>query len=109
MKPTNEQLKWLAVDLDDCVAGNSGFPDFKLQDPIPGAVEALQKLTDSGWKIQIHTARPSSDHYEIKTWLEKHNIPFKGIYTGKILAKYYIDDRALRFDGSWDDVVNNIK
>lgn len=105
----NDQLVWIAIDFDETIATNSGYPDFVLQKPIPGAREAIKKLVKLGWKIKIFTARPSSDHLAIERWLKRWKIPYSAIYTGKILARYYVDDRNIEFKGNWDDVLKKIK
>ena len=108
MKLTDEKLKWVAVDLDFTIAKTSGYPDFKLLEPMPGAKDALHKLTDAGWKITIHTSRPSADYETIESWCEYWNIPFRRIECGKLLAKYYVDDRAIEFHNDWDEVYKKI-
>lgn len=94
---TNDDLLWIAVDLDSTTAMNTGHPEYKLLGPVLGAREALQELAGKGWKIIIHTARPWSDYETIENWLLLYDIPFKRIVCGKLLAKYYIDDRNIDF------------
>lgn len=105
---TNEELKWLGIDFDNTIA-HSSYPDFAIGEPLEGAVEALQKLHADGWKIWIHTARPSVDYIKIEEWCERHGIKIKGIVTGKPLFKYYIDDRALAFKGDWKEILDQVK
>lgn len=98
----------LGIDFDGTIA-HSSYPDFEIGEPLEGAVEALQKLHADGWKIWIHTARPSVDYIKIEEWCERHGIKIKGIVTGKPLFKYYIDDRALAFKGDWKEILDQVK
>ena len=71
---------------------------------VPGAREALGALRSQGYKIIIHTARPSSNSCleNLAAYLKAEAIPFDGINTNinsewesqKPLADLYIDDRA---------------
>lgn len=108
MSITNNDLKWLAVDLDNFLAETSPHPEYKLLGAKQGAVDFCKKLDADGWKITIHTARPSSDYEAIEKWLFFYGIPYRRIYTGKILAKFYLDDRNVPY-GSFDDMYNFVK
>ena len=108
MSRTSDKLKWLLVDLDDTVARNSGHPRFILEQPVKGAREALERLTDKGYKITIFTARAWSDYEEIELWLLQHKIPFRRIICGKPLGHRLIDDRAIGFKDNWEDIVNEL-
>jgi len=103
----NDSLKWLGIDFDQTLAHSSGYPDFIPSEPIEGAVEATQKLAREGWKIIIHTSRHWADYQNIENWLNFYQIPFRRIVCGKLMAKYYIDDRAIHFD-NWENVLNEI-
>lgn len=103
----SDELKWLGVDFDKTIA-HSEHPDYHPTHPLEGAVEALQELHKQGWKIIIFTARASSEYRLIESFLEDHNIPFKMIVCGKLLCRYYIDDRNVAFDGDWGKVLHTI-
>lgn len=89
----NDGLTWLAVDFDGTIASNSGYPDFIPDKPLEGVKEELQHLESQGYKIIIHTARPWADYHNIENFMLNHGLPFRRIVCGKLLAKYYIDDR----------------
>lgn len=98
----------LGLDFDNTIA-RSSFPDFEIREPLPGTIEALQKLHEQGWKLTIYTARPWVDYQKIEDWCEKHGLPIRRIICGKPLFKYMIDDRNIEFSGNWDEVLKKIK
>jgi hypothetical protein len=98
-------LQWAAVDLDGTLAQGIWTPDnptSKIGLPIWENVDKVLKLDAEGYKITIHTARGWTDYNNIERWLNHFQIPHRRIVCGKILAKVYIDDRALNADAeSW--------
>jgi hydroxymethylpyrimidine pyrophosphatase-like HAD family hydrolase len=91
-----EKLNWYAVDFDGTLAEKNA--DFSIGEPIKENIAKLDKVVESGYKIIIHTARHWEDYKAIEAWLDRHNIPYKGIVCGKILAHRYVDDRAINAD-----------
>jgi histidinol phosphatase-like enzyme len=77
--------------------------------PIPGAAASIKALKESGFKIVIYTTRNNalachnSGHNALELTalvqreLEKAGIVYDFIALFKPLARYYIDDRAIRF------------
>jgi len=86
--------------------------------PFQGAVEVIRKLRQQGWKIVILTSRMSPTWWNdegmdmkkafveqqafISHRLEKYGIPYDRITAEKVPAEYYIDDKAIEFDGGTD-------
>ena len=101
MKITHQEMKHMGVDFDDTIAHNTGYPDYSIGEPIKGAREGLETLTERGFKIVIYTARPSVDYKLIEDWLIENNMPFNRIVTGKELLVGMIDDKNVEFDGDW--------
>ncbi len=107
--------KTLAVDFDGVIAHYDGWKGYGvLGKPIAGAAETLQRLRDNGWKIIIHTTRGED---EIAGYLHHHDIPFDEINKnsdlavsnpGKPPATCYLDDRAVRFAGNWDQAFEDV-
>jgi len=97
------ELKWLAVDFDGTIATSSGHPDYIIQDPIIENIEKLKRCSEKGYKIVIHTARHWEDYKAIEEWLDNHQVPYKAIVCGKLLAHRYIDDKAIPADAQWED------
>lgn len=117
----DKNTKTIMIDLDGVLHKYSeGFKDGTLYDSaFEGAKESLKKLKDSGYKIIIFTSRLSSSSngedkikiqkIRIMKWLKKNGIEVDGITSEKLPAEIYIDDRAIHFNGNWDDTMNEIK
>lgn len=83
--------------------------------PLPGAVEKLRELKDSGHYLIIMTARNMATQEAnlgkvmknigkiTLDWLEQYQVPYDEIYFGKPNAHIYIDDRAFRFQ-TWEQI-----
>jgi len=96
-------------------------PVYEQPDPLPGAVEAMQRLKRAGYRIVIFTSRLSptwldstkytaSDQLDhIEGVLKRDGIPFDEITAEKVPAEFYIDDRSLRFSpGEWPAITDFI-
>lgn len=97
--------KIIAIDFDGVIAdysqgwqGRAVFGDI-----VPGTIEALEKLEREGWQIIIYTARP--EYEEVREYLIEHAIPFSYVTKSKPHVRIYIDDRAIRFNGCWEDIL----
>lgn len=69
--------------------------------PFPGALQAMRELHQMGAKIIVHTVRANTDKKHVEEWLLYFGFPFWTVEP-KLLADVYVDDRALRFEGDWD-------
>jgi len=118
----NEQVnmngKKILVDLDRTLHRYSeGWSDGTVYDPpIPGAREAMTELKERGYQIVIFSARTGKSKPDwreqermVNEWLIKHDIPFDMITSEKLPAEFYIDDRAVRFEGNWAATLQVIK
>lgn len=99
--PQRSNLLWIAVDLDGTLAEpiwTPSNPTSAIGAPILRNVLKLREAVRKGYKAVIHTSRPWSDYEAIEAWLDLHQIPFKAIQCGKLLAALYVDDRARHAD-----------
>lgn len=95
------ELKNLAVDLDGTLCNQTWTPEQSkslVGDPITENIAKLFEAVAAGYTIDIHTARPWVDRDMIEAWLVAHQIPYRAIVCGKILAHRYVDDKAVPAD-----------
>jgi hypothetical protein len=87
------------IDVDGVVATLSPGNDYKLAQPIPATIAAINRLYDQGHTIIMLTARGSSTGLswedvtrdQFKRWGQKyHDLRF-----GKPAADHYVDDRLI--------------
>lgn len=95
----------IAVDFDGVLHSyEKGWQDGEIYGtPVPGALEAIQKLRSRGYWIVVHTAMARDPHTVYK-WLLNHGIYVDAVTILKPAAVAYIDDRGIRFT-NWLDVV----
>ena len=111
--------KVVLVDFDGTI-----FPFgelWSMDPPMPGAKKVLDYLHEHGWTIKIFSSRLSllwcqtegesmRKHAEyMSNRLEMHNIHYSCFSIDKDPAEYYIDDKAIPFNGNWDLVLDQIK
>lgn len=116
-QPTAKQ-RWAAVDMDNTILSRPDDRNYDtFGDPLPGAVDALKKLKDMGWRISIYTARmdgledDEAEHLanRIEKVMDQAGIPYDDVWVGrKPRADIFIDDKAIEFDGSWEDTVADV-
>jgi len=97
----------LVVDFDGVIHrytsgwhGATEMPD----GPVPGTKEAIQALRTK-YKVIVSSSRANSweGHRAIVQWLKEQSIEVDDVaYGEKPGGVAYIDDRAIRFHGSWD-------
>lgn len=79
-------------------------------EPIPGAIETVQRLKAEGHYIIIMTARNMVTHNNnigkiianqcpiVVEWLDRHGIPYDELHFGKPVADFYVDDKAVKLE-----------
>lgn len=105
----------IGVDFDGVIhACTKGFYNGTIYDaPVNGSFDALQKLSEQ-FVIIIYSAKAKPDRPLVngKTgteliweWLKAHGMDqfVKEVTSEKPRAIFYIDDKAVRFSGSWSD------
>ncbi len=77
--------------------------------PIHRVDQAINRLRKD-FRVVVFSARCRSDEgvQAIKDWLTKHNIEVDDVCRDKPPAHIYVDDRAVRFTGDWDDTIATI-
>jgi len=89
----------VGIDLDGTLCTEERTFDRPLAEPLPGAVVGVRELFDLGHTIVIWTARGWEQFRVTKKWLETHEIPFHALLMGKPIMDFWIDDRAVSFNG----------
>jgi hypothetical protein len=120
--------KTICVDFDLTLC-DSTYPD--LGPPKEGAIEAMRELKCMGFYIIVSSCRSCSWNWDVyygKTphipavdrpvwqamvgWLDEHEVPYDLVddgTKGKVSAHYYLDDKAVRVENNWPDVIAFIK
>ena len=103
----------VAVDLHGTIADkndqHNGEYDPSAYTLQPGAVEALQELRDDGHEVAIWTCWATK---EARQWLDENQVPYDYINeeapdhgSPKIDADVYLDDKAVRHEGDWNQTL----
>ena len=114
--------KTVAVDYDGTLYPFGEL--FSRAKPNPGAVAAVRRMKEAGFKIIIFTSRLSptwcfSEHESmtgqynyIQDMLLRDDIPFDEITSEKLPCIAYIDDRAITYHGhgedEWTSIANSV-
>jgi hypothetical protein len=93
----------VAIDFDDTLL------DHETGEVHPEAGIFVRQLIEAGARIVIFTCRARPDHpkesyKEMVALLNAARIPYDEITALKPYSDLYIDDRAVRFDGSFDSI-----
>ena len=110
-------MSTICVDFDGTLSEYDGWQCSDVCGlPIPGAVETIREWHDIGHTIIIFTCR--ADTSIVADWCCKNGVPYDAINedpdaipggtSGKPLADVYIDDKAVRFDGCWEEVKDKV-
>jgi len=98
--------KDICVDFDGVLNLYTHYDPNDLCKMREGCPQFLEKLSQK-YKVTILSTRDPDD---IIKWLEKHNLSeyVTQVTNIKIPAVYYIDDRAVKFDGDFEKILDNI-
>lgn len=107
----------ICIDIDGTICRNKQPHENYIElQPIEGAVSNIKKLKDAGHYIILCTARHmrtceanvgrvvALQGEILMAWLRKHEFLYDELWFGKPYADLYIDDKALRFEGSWNSI-----
>ncbi len=100
--------KDICIDFDGVLNNYTGWQgENHLAEIKEGCPEFLKKLSEK-YRITIFTAR---NNKLVKNWLKKYNINqyIHDVTSSKGPAFAYIDDRAIGFDGNYENLFSNIE
>lgn len=99
--------KIVSIDFDGVLSQYNGWQGKDIiGKPIIGAKEFILSLINSGYKPVVFTTRKPS---LISSWLKKFNFPDIEVTNTKYPSLVYIDDRCIKFDGSFSKLFSNLK
>jgi hypothetical protein len=97
--------KIYAIDFDGVIHDyKNPIPGRRMGGVIAGTKEALETIRNNGDKIIIHTVRGGSPQH-ISDFMQYYELPFDSVTDIKPNADFYIDDKAVRFEGNWDETL----
>lgn len=120
--------KTVVIDFDDTLV-TSDYP--RVKGLKPGAKGALQALRSMGFQILISSCRACSWNWEcyygdtpvnhaserlafihMKRFLDENEVPYDILddgTKGKPSGSYYVDDKAVRFENNWPEIVEFVR
>ncbi len=79
-------------------------------EPTDDSIQVIENLKKFGYEIFIFSTRVVHGGGNfIHEWLEEFNIEVDGVTGKKFNAEYYIDNKAIRFEDNWLDILDFIK
>ena len=115
------ELKNNAIDFDGVIhTFDRGWHDGTCYgEPIAGSLDIVKSLSER-YNVIIFTAKARPDRplvnnktgKELVTeWLEHHNVLqyVVEVTHEKPRAQYYIDDKAIKFDNNWEEILEEIE
>jgi hypothetical protein len=97
----------IVIDLDGTILEEKTVKERPKAVPLPGAVDAVNKLYEMGHVIIIYSARPESDLELVSGQLDKYGIKYHRLVLGKPTGDIFIDDRAFTFR-NWTENWRNL-
>lgn len=106
----SEELKFkptVAVDIDGVVAAYDGnYRPGIIGEPTDEGRVLLEMLRAEGYSVTLHSTRPVDI---VEDWLRDNAIVVDNVSATKPPAVAYVDDRAIRFNGNAQEVVDQVK
>lgn len=107
----------ICIDIDGTICSlREPHQSYHEVSPLAGAAKKIKTLKENGHYIILSTARHmktceanigkvvAREGLTLLEWLNKHEFIYDEIWFGKPYAHVYLDDKALKFEGSWADI-----
>ena len=107
---THLKRKRICIDFDGVLAEYDGIWKGEKYHgkPLSGLKNFLKKLNNADIDFVVLTTRESKKF--ILNWFKKHNLPLPlNVTNKKIKATAYIDDRAVYFDGNFNNLIKSLR
>lgn len=104
----------LALDFDGTIAEHSNFEGMSVVgEPMQGALDFISQLHQMGYRLAIFSARAGdpAGKRAIEQWVIEHDLRDVIEFVTPLKLPIFdliIDDRAIKFDGSYRDVMKQI-
>ena len=104
----NKPIATISIDLDGVLNNYEKYDPNIIPEIREGAREFIQELHKSGYKLILFTNRKPllASKWLIENDLDRY---FSDVTNVKPMAKIYIDDRAINFDGNYNKTLKSIK
>ena len=108
MKPS--PLIRIMFDIDDTLVQAEVFDPTALnnaQTPIGDVVNQINRIRDRGFEVVLFTSRSMDTEHSTRLQLHDAGIAYDGIVFGKPQFDLFVDNKALKFLGTWDADVSD--
>ena len=100
----------IAIDFDHTICDTAHpIPGRRMGPPMEGVKDALRELRANGHTIIVHTVwGDEKGRKTIADFMNYYELPFNEITNIKPLASFYVDDKAVRFEGNWEETLKRL-
>lgn len=103
------ESRTICIDIDHTLCVPTGANGYENSSPVPEARESVRSLREDGWVVVLLTGRHFNHWKTTVEWLSNNGFEYDQIVFGKPPARFYIDDRAIPFEGDWTAVMTRIR
>lgn len=93
--------KTIFIDIDGTICTEERTFERPLAQPLPGAIEGVNRIYEAGHTVILWTARGWEQFLMTQDWLNRYGFRYHQLLMGKPIGTLFIDDRARQFVG-WD-------